>query len=341
MKRIAITVAVGAFVLLTLPSGQARASESDQFMLWGRELEDGAPALNRYLNDEFELFLTRLNAHRNSDEITPQEATVRWYRHMFRHLLYGKIRGYFRNSGEIEAYPPRNDAIGMLKYQKMSIFRHRGSFPWILPMSRTIRLGDVYLGTDKVSHMLGYGRRYFVRYWKHRRNGLSESEAMEKVIRWGMQQELSVVGRFTDGITSYADLEANYQGLLFGLDICCSQDPLLTRRDGKWVQTRDIDILPFITPDMDESYNTAHFWLLRKRFVLPVIKEEYIPMLDSPEVQERFAIYDTYPKSLNMQLIERWLAEKDRNPKELQSLRALQAEVEAERGEAGEGDCGE
>lgn len=331
--------AIGVAALLVFPWCEARASESDQFMVWGRELEDGSEALNQYLNDEFDLFLTELNADPESAELTPADATVRWYRHIFRHLLYGKIRGFFRNSDEVEAYPPRGDDVGMLKYQKMSIFRSRGSFPWILPMSRNIRLGDVYLGTDKVSHMFGYGRRYFVRYWRYRDRGLTDYEAKKKVIRWGLVQEKSVVGRVVDGIVSYGDLEANYQGLLFGLDMCCLEDPLLLRRNGKWIKTGDVDIMPFVTPDMDESYNTAHFWLMRKKLVLPVIKEEYLPMLDSPEVQERFAIYDTYPKSLNMQLIELWLAEQWRNPKERQSLRALQAEVEAESVRDGQNEC--
>ncbi len=329
MKCFAAATAA-CLLILAFATTPAVASECDQFMLWGKELEDGSEPLNAYLNEEFDLFLAKLNAKPKNADLSPEDATVLWYKHIFRFLLYGKIRGYFRNSGEIEAYPGRGGDIGMLKYQRMSIFRHRGSFPYILPMSRNIRLGEVYLGTDKVSHMLGYGRRYFVRYFELRNKGFSDYEAKAKVIRWGMFQEMSVVGRVVDGVVSYGDLEANYQGMLFGLDMCCSDDPLLVLRDGKWVKTRDVDIMRFITPDMDESYNTAHYWLLRKKLVLPVIKEDYLHMLDSPEVQDRFAIYDTYPKSLNMQLIERWLAEKKRTPKENQSLRALQAEMAAE-----------
>lgn len=323
------TLSGGALCALALAltgavAPRAAASESDQFMLWGRELEDGGPALNAYLTREFDIFLEEINSKPKYLDKDPAEITVKWYRHIFRHLLYGKIRGYFRNSGEVEAYPPRGGEIGMLKYQQMSIFRSRKPFPYILPMSRTVRMGDIYCGTDKISHMLGYGRRYFVRYHiLRKKKGLSDREAKERVIRWGLWSEKSVVGRFTDGVVSYGDLEANYQGLLFGLDIYSGDDPALGFEDGQWVRLRDIDIVKYVTPDMDESYNTAYYWLNRKKTVLPVLMEEYVPRLNDPEVQERFALYDTYPKSLNMQLLEQWLAEADHNPKEAQSLPAL------------------
>ena len=40
----------------------AAASETDQFMVWGIEMEDGSAALNRFLNEEAEVFLAGVNS---------------------------------------------------------------------------------------------------------------------------------------------------------------------------------------------------------------------------------------------------------------------------------------
>ena len=50
----------------------------------------------------------------------------------------------------------------------------------------TIRVGDVYLGVDKVGHMLGFGRRYFRSYLRLVKAGYSEEDAMERIVRWGI-----------------------------------------------------------------------------------------------------------------------------------------------------------
>lgn len=306
------------------------ASETDQFMVWGVELEDSAPTLNAWLNAQLDEYVVELNEDEKWQGASIEAVTIGYYRHIFKHLLDQKARQFLREAEGIDEYPPR-DEMSVWQYQKASVFRGR-SFPYYLPMARTIRMGDVYLGTDKIGHFLGYGRRYFEKYVGHRERGMSDREAQEKTIRWGMLWELSMVGRVVDGIMSYGDLEANYQGMHMAIDMSSEDDPMFRFEDGRWSTTRKIDLLPYMTPDLDESYNTNHYWLLRKRYVLPILREEIVGRLYDADVQARFKVYDEWEPSLSMHYIEAYLARKKRNPRALQSLEVLyEQEFGAER----------
>ena len=304
----------------------AAASETDQFMVWGIEMEDGSAALNRFLNEEVEVFLAEVNAKPKLSRLPSEVIAQKYFSHVFKGLLSSKLRKWFRESGEIETYPPR-ETTSVYQYQERSVYRGR-SFPYYLPMSRTVRLGEVYLGTDKVSHMFGFGRRSFKLYLECRAGGMTDIEAERRVIRWSIAQESTIVGKLVDGVMSYGDLEANYQGMQMLKDLCMGPNPFFIKEDGVWKHTRPLDVLPYITPNFDESYNTPHYWLLRKRFVLPIYREEICEKYRSPEVQARFAIYDRYEDSFFMQVMEEWLSEKRTNPKRNHSLEVICAECE-------------
>ena len=309
-----------AFALLA----RSQASESDQFMTWGVELEDGSPAFNNFLNTEAEIFLQELNLKKRAATLEGDEVALEYTKHVFAGLLGSRLRKWFRESDEIEDYPPR-DKVSVYGYQEMSVYRGR-SFPYYLPMSRTIRFGDVYLGTDKVSHIFGFGRRYFKLYKKYLAAGLSDEEAQIKAINWGIRMEQSTVGKLVDGVMSYGDLEANYQGMRMVMDLGGGDNPCFVNENGKWHLARPIDILDYITPDFDESYNTPHYWLLRKRFVLPIYREEICKRYYSEEVQARFAIYREYEQSFFMKVMEEKLNAKKKNEKRNHSLEVICAE---------------
>jgi len=245
----------GAACLLAVLCRAASGAETDQFLLWDRELADAAPEINAFLNDAVGDFLERANA-RSRPYRTPEAATIALFKYLFAGLHGSRVRTFVNTSPEVDRYPPRDTSIW--RYQRMSLY-HGLSFPFVLPMGRTVRVGEVYLGSDKFGHLLGFGRRYFQRYLRHRAHGASHDEAVDRVIDWGRVNEVSFVGGITDGIIAHADLEANYQGLRLALDCARSPAPYLARRDGQWVLTRPIDLRDYITPDFDESWNVCHF----------------------------------------------------------------------------------
>lgn len=101
--------------------------------------------------------------------------------------------------------------------------------PWLmLDLSKPVRAlfragsvsaGGMVFGTDKIIHFIHVGRLYHLRYLAAVQQGASESEAMLQAVRDTAANPLlsedGMLGLFTTGIRSNADLAADYAGLKF------------------------------------------------------------------------------------------------------------------------------
>jgi len=324
-KSTVVKKVVFGIILFLAAAKVAWCAETDQFLSWGVEIKDCSEAFNRYYNENIQICLDRINRRVQPVE-NSQEVVETIYFYFFQGLHSSRIRGWLFHSKEVERYP--NTAVSTFEYQKLSIFRGL-AFPYKLPMSRTVRIGDVYTGIDKISHFCDFGRRYFQRYCRYRAEGMPEEEAMEKVVRWGIFQEESMVGKLVDGVFSHGDLEANFQGFLLARDMCGGEKPYIVRENGVWRLARPVDLRKYVTPGFDESYNTSHYWALRERNVLPIIKREYCPKRSLPSVQARFARYREWQPSFSQKIIAAYFAGKESNPQQAQSLDVICAECKA------------
>ncbi|MBI4558388.1 MAG: hypothetical protein HY706_12475 [Candidatus Hydrogenedentes bacterium] len=306
------------WALLLLPA-HAFAAETDQYLSWGVELKDSSAAINRFLNSEVQAYLEKVSA-RETKPRTREELVNNLYLYLFRGIHSSRLRNWLHHSSEVERYPDRS--VPWFRYQQESVY-WAPSFPYILPMSRTIRVGDVYCGIDKFSHFFGFGRRFFLHYHRLRAQGLEHEAAMERMIRAGIAWENGVVGKLVDGIFSHADLEAVFQGFRLAYDLCDEGKAYLARDGEEWTLARPINILEYVTPDFDESYNPCHYWALRKRFALPLLKEKYGPRIKDPAVQARFARYREYTPSFSKRTIEKYFDAKGKNPQKEQYYAAF------------------
>jgi hypothetical protein len=261
---------LAGLLLACMSAPVAHAAETDQYMTWPIELKDSAPVLNAYLNEQAERFV-HLRNRRTVPTETREEMAMDFFGYLFEGLHKSRVRSFCFTSELVDRYPP-ND-VSPWQYQRQSIYREL-SFPFVLPMARTIRLGDVYLGIDKIGHFFGFGRRYYSQYLRKIQSGATEEEAVESVIRRGLFQESSLVGGLVDGIFSYGDLEANFQGMQLVKQLASGTAPCFVQdENGDWALEGAIDIVPFITPDMDESWNNSHYTGLRRRNVLKRVAE--------------------------------------------------------------------
>lgn len=282
----------------------AGAGETDQYLTWTIELEDSAPAFNAYLNEEIQTFVEKMN-RRNDKVDDPAEFTAECFRHLFAGLFNSRLRNWLKNAEDVDRFP--SDDLSDWEYQRLSVLREP-AFPFILPMAQTIRLGDVYLGIDKIGHMFGFGRRYLQRYHRHRNAGDTHDEALDRVLAWGLRQELTLVGKLVDGIFSHADLEANYQGFRLARALSHGPDALFFREGDAWCYRGGLDIRDYITPDLDESYNTNDYAGWRGRRVIPIVEERYEPLADSARVRQRFSRYARdYAPSRSKRFVDAWL----------------------------------
>lgn len=313
MWRLAILCCAGCLC------GGAFAAETDQYLSWGVELRDSAGVINDRLNQELGDLLDNANQP-GRDPITAKQLTRRFYLRLFKGLYASRMRRWLRHADAIDRFP--DASVSHDEYLRMSIYR-KPYFPYILPMSPTIRIGDVYCSIDKLSHFFGFGRRYYNHYMRLRDAGLDDTEAMTKVVIRGIVSENGMVGKLVDGIFSHGDLEADYQGACMARDLCGGKEPHLEVKDGRWVMLRPIDIRDYVTPGFDESYNPSHFGALRKADVMPLLKAEYASRISEPSVRERFARYKRYAPSLSQRLIRAYLEARGDNPQRTQFLEAF------------------
>ncbi|MEE8138416.1 MAG: hypothetical protein V3T81_06040 [Thermoanaerobaculia bacterium] len=311
-----LTVATLA-ALAALPAG---AGETDQYLAWGAPLADSSDELNRYVNDGIETTLERLNG-RGGERLECADLPPRIYRYLFNGLLRSRLRHFLDEDPRIDRYP--GGEVRYFGYLRSSLFRGP-AFPFFMPMSRTIRIDGVHLGIDKVNHIFGFGRRYYERYRRARRRGHDEEEALLRAVIWGFRVERYFVGGMIDGILSYADLEANYQGLRLARDLCEADPPHLELDDGRWRLTRPVDIREYVNPRLDESYNENQYAWWRWRQVRRVLQAEVCPRLTEPEVQARWAQYRLADRpSRAEELIEQHLEGRRQERRREQSLASV------------------
>jgi hypothetical protein len=185
----------------------------------------------------------------------------------------------------------------------------------IVPLARTININNIYVGTDKFGHFSHMGLRNYKEYLKFLNEGLAQEEATEKAIRIGFKTEYSFLGYGIDGVLSYGDLEANYQGLRYMISICDGEKPYFIFENGKWSLNPNhvFDVKEYFTPKMDEAYNLS-FWrgpLYKK--IQPKLERTYCQMKKDPIYQARIEYYHSIDnENINDKLIKEYIANQDR-----------------------------
>lgn len=323
VRRVAIATLAAAALL---PTGGAGAAETDQFLTWDVELCDSADRVNQIVNDEIEAALRKINRKRWR-RLECKDLPPKLFRRIHPSYFRPRLRTLLREDPEVEFYP--DEDVGYWEYLRSSIYR-KPHFPWFLPMARSIRIGDVHIGVDKLGHLFNTSRCYYKKYRKSRRKGLSEQAALRRAVLRGARREKSVLGGTTDGVVSHADLEANYQGLRLALDLCEADPPYLERTAEGWRLSRPVDLRNYITPSLDESYNGNYFVLGRWKKTQPLLIEEYCPLYYSARVQRRLRRYRQLDEpSPSQKILEGYFSEEDREGRAGQAIPTVCAEAES------------
>lgn len=263
----------------------AAATETDQWLAWLVELPDATAPLNAYVNEELARMLEEIGGKTPPCTKLPK----RFFRRLFPSMLQPRIRRIvFRERNAVVRFP--GTEVGYFGYLRASVYR-RLAFPFLVPMSRTIEMNGIRMGSDKLGHMLGHGRHYYDRYLKARSRGLPVEEALLKAVRWGVRVESLFVGGLVDGVFSHADLEANFQGMQLARRFCEGPEPYLERTSEGWRQVRPVDLRDFVNPGFDESYNNSYYARFRWKRVRPILVKDHCPHYSTAAVQDRLAYY--------------------------------------------------
>lgn len=118
---------------------------------------------------------------------------------------------------------------------------------WAYEINSSIKLGNNYIGTDKLGHFFDQGYEYYKRW--------TLTSDMKDVFRMGARNENSQLGAKRTGVTSYADLAANYSGFLFWKNTTEGENPYFTCSAGVWKQNKDFHWRDHVTAAWDEAIN--------------------------------------------------------------------------------------
>jgi hypothetical protein len=282
------------------------ADEADQYLSWGIELADSASTINAYTNGRIDAMLDVVN--RENPDCECETLTNGIFADIYFNRLQANLTSFVETAPAIDIYPARDVTNG--GFMAMSIYRD-APLALTIRMTRTVRIGDVYLGVDKLAHFFGIGRRYFAGYRSSVRAGQSEDEAIDTAIRWGIFTENTVLGTTTNGIFSFADLEANYQGFELARNLCAGASPHLGRDGGRWAVIRPLDLREYINPAFDESFNPPFYTGDLRRAVFGVLAKDYALRAELPAVAHRFSLYRTQlrPPSRSTHIIQQYLRE--------------------------------
>ncbi|MEE2742368.1 MAG: hypothetical protein VYD54_00575 [Bdellovibrionota bacterium] len=128
--------------------------------------------------------------------------------------------------------------------------------------SPNLRMGEVYLGSDKFEHFFSSGFRYFTSMYLKRKG-------IKKTLMIGLKEEYGLLGRIPTGVISYADLAADFNGMRFWNHVLQKNNDILGKnfnfgpyvkcKRKKWVLVKKMDWSKYLDHSMDEAINCSQF----------------------------------------------------------------------------------
>jgi hypothetical protein len=282
-------------VIITGVSLPLAGLETDQYYAWCHPLGDSGDAINAKLNLELRLTLEEL---RSRPQTPSCEDVAVVFKSRLHYLIFQDVEIWILKSPAVPRLPAT--AADELEYRRQNLYHLSGALDigtWI-PSVPTIEIDRIRFGTDKISHFVSAGWRYYRRYMRALAKGLSPEQAEHRMNRIGFFWERTLLGGMSSGVLSLSDMEANYQGMQFYYNLCHGDDPVLELRDGVWEARRALDLRRYITPEWDESYQVPIFSKGRWRKVKPVLAG-YCDRRQCAEVVERRAHYQQIDRTTN------------------------------------------
>lgn len=252
------------FALIVISPLVVMSAETDTFTKRDEPLADSSEIINKRANQYVQESLNAVNAKSQGCSSEDQ--------------LYDELRKYFNNhsKGRLAIEIIKDDSIPkrLVKLDE-SVYRSWRLFDGIgmgstlarksgLTVSPVIKFGQELIGTDKFEHFFGQGFYYFS-------DNYLKEKGVIRATKVGIIKEKTILGgnKLGNGVFSYGDLSANFNGMRFWNHILQLRDdvlgadhnlgPYIGCEDKKWVQVKQIDFEDYIDASMDEATNCSKF----------------------------------------------------------------------------------
>ncbi len=235
----------GLLLLPVFPSMVA-GYESDQFSNRLQTIEDSTSVMNHYMTLTIAQTMTRL--YRTDDK---KKIVDRLYDELGGFFWIDKMEHYLMTSSDIERLEtPRYGSI----YAGIPIYKTGISA--IFGVGPTIKVNNVFVGTDKFGHFISQGRKFYRRMLKMNDESLAaERSAYTERVWFGV----AVTGSYSN-----ADLVANYEGYrffrsLFEDNVIVGKPAILGWQNGHWIMQRPFDWADHVNDYWDEALNVNYY----------------------------------------------------------------------------------
>lgn len=260
--------------MLLLPS-VARAKELDQFSdrrlvlayyAGGYRQIPGAPGpreVDTVLDDKMNALLDALALLLLRHPTSTQAQRDELVRDVFQHPLLPELvtpyEEWVKNDAPVPLYKVTNKGIygHTVDYDDMRM-------TWYIEASPILQVSGVLTGLDKLGHFIAQGFEYYT-YNESIPAGTPERARYDAVRRQADEQERHQLGYATGGVFSFADLAANWQGMLFFMSLFADIQVEGARHTrfferapgGHYRRVRQFHWSEWISSDWDEALNPS------------------------------------------------------------------------------------
>lgn len=225
-------------ILLTcfLFCGILNSTEVDSFTLRDPFLQDAVEELNQLMQGYFDRALDKANQKESCEPEVFEDAL----HHFTDGLFWAQIEKDIENSPTIDKrIIERTRSI----YQDISFLY--GPALYMARLGFILKIGDLYIGSDKFGHFIDQGYDYF------------EEEDLIDALDHGEMTENTYYGLTSTAVYSNGDLAANLDGYYFWKQVARGRKPYVTCQNNKWEQTRAFDWRDYANPAWDEAINCS------------------------------------------------------------------------------------
>lgn len=227
------------------------ASESDPWTYAYIPLADSATLVNNRLADQIQAVIDKINF------AYPQRLLLDDTELEFR--FFGEFRSsYIRDVawGIFERCIGTNKCSGWPQFERIQMYPeesvyHEGRWRYIpsrFHLASIIKVCDVRMGADKITHLFDDGFHYYNAIRSKRNN-----YDLKDIRSLSLTFERSYMGTRITGVVSYADIEANLAGVQFYSDFFTGSTPIIGRdAKGFLILLRKPDICDYVTDQFDE-----------------------------------------------------------------------------------------
>lgn len=263
-------------LLLFLFSTSIFAAEVDHYLYMYDNQRDASKVLNQRFNSMLAENIKKQNNNRTARKKCTR--VVSRAGEDFKQGTESKIGRWLRDTYKVDQRPRTVNGKGHSYYDESIYYDPKVPDVWpmtiLKKLAPIINVNGVYVGGDKIGHMTGVGLSMYTTYLSSRKIGRSEKRAEKAAFRLGYFTEITILGAMGSKVTSFGDLEANYQGYRMFRDLC-EKKHVVKDRQGKWVLKKKVDLRNYINPDMNEVFNPSVYTKKRRKLVVKNITEKY------------------------------------------------------------------